>query len=292
MKKTIIFLVMLLINIPFVNAETIEEKILENKTYTNNEGVTINQENYNKIKDLLEDIEIENIDENIYQKINNSEKAVAYETTIIETEYVKIGNDTFVLNQKVITNDELNDISTASTTEGSVVHTTSYKQLHLWVFSNSDGTYTFVIQNSWKKIPSNKSFDVLAFRWEGTVTENKNTIYGEQIYKISTSQVNPPFIEYQYGNGNYKYESNGVGLSQNLVNGDYYYVNQLEITASCSGTIKLYGTYQHAQGDLTLSDSKSYSISSSGLGNVLYYSNSTIRNTYDNMQGISVSFIA
>ncbi|MGN1371127.1 MAG: hypothetical protein ACI4XM_02445 [Candidatus Coprovivens sp.] len=292
MKKIIITLVILLINIPFIKAETIEEKILENKTYINNEGVAISQENYDKIKDLLKDDEIENIDANIYDKIKNSEKAVAYETTIIKTEYIKIGNDTFVIDQEIIGNDNLNDISVTSATEGSVVHTTNYKQLHLWVFSNSDGTYTFVIQNSWKKIPSNKSFDVLAFRWEGNVTENKNTIYGEQNYKTSTSQVNPPYIEYQYGNGNYKYESNGVGLSQNLVNGDYYYVNQLEITASCSGTIKIYGTYQHAQGNLTLLDSKSYSISSGGLGNVLYYSNSTIRNTYDNMQGLSVSFIA
>ena len=163
----------MLINIPFIKAETIEEKILENKTYINNEGVAISQENYDKIKDLLKDDEIENIDANIYDKIKNSEKAVAYETTIIKTEYIKIGNDTFVLDQEITGNDNLNDISVTSTTEGSVVHTTNYKQLHLWVFSNSDGTYTFVIQNSWKKIPSNKSFDVLAFRWEGNVTENE-----------------------------------------------------------------------------------------------------------------------
>lgn len=164
--------------------------------------------------------------------------------------------------------------------------------MHLWVFLNDNGSHTFVIQNSWKKIPTTKSFDVIALRWEGSVVETQSSTYGEQIYKNTTSQVNPPYITYQYNNGNYNYLDNGVGLSQNLVNGDYYYVNQLEITAYCSGTINVYGTYQHAQNSLTLTESKSYTLNSSGLGNVLYYSNSTIRNSYDNMQGISVSFIA
>ena len=49
-----------------------------------------------------------------------------------------------------------------------------------------------------------------------------------------------------------------------------------------------YATYQHARNSNanTLAISKSNSFSSSGLGGVLYYSNSTYRNYYDGMQGI------
>ena len=52
-----------------------------------------------------------------------------------------------------------------------------------------------------------------------------------------------------------------------------------------------YVTYQHATSALTLANSKSYTFSSSGLGGVLYYSNSTIRNKYDGMQGLSMNYV-
>ena len=50
----------------------------------------------------------------------------------------------------------------------------------------------------------------------------------------------------------------------------------------------MYGTYQHARNSNanTLAISKSYSFSSSGLGGVLYFSNSTYRNYYDGMTGV------
>lgn len=49
----------------------------------------------------------------------------------------------------------------------------------------------------------------------------------------------------------------------------------------------MYVTYQHSRNyNTTLPESKSYSFGSSGLGGVLVYNQSYIKNMYDNMPGI------
>ena len=67
----------------------------------------------------------------------------------------------------------------------------------------------------------------------------------------------------------------------------------LAITAPLTKTIsnaygRVYVSYQHAQGNLTRAESKSYTLSLSGLGNVVYYSDPIIMNTYDGMGGVSL----
>lgn len=87
---------------------------------------------------------------------------------------------------------------------------------------------------------------------------------------------------------NYQEFSKGAGISQNLVNNSTYYYHTLAATVSCSaGTI--YGSYQHAQGNLTLAQSKSYILSSNGYGGVVKFTDSTALSTYDKMGGISLT---
>lgn len=50
----------------------------------------------------------------------------------------------------------------------------------------------------------------------------------------------------------------------------------------------VYGTYQHATSDLTLSQSQNYTFSSSGLGGVLKFANS-VSSKYDGMKGVSAT---
>lgn len=50
----------------------------------------------------------------------------------------------------------------------------------------------------------------------------------------------------------------------------------------------VYGTYQHATSDLTLSQSQNYTFSSSGLGSVLKFANS-VSSKYDGMKGVSAT---
>lgn len=52
----------------------------------------------------------------------------------------------------------------------------------------------------------------------------------------------------------------------------------------------VYGSYQHASNsNITLAQAKSYSIQAGGLGNVIYFSNATVRKYYDGMQGVSTT---
>lgn len=87
MKKIIIALIFA-INITIVNAQTTDSKINSTWTYENKNGIIINENNYDKIKEVMTLEELENIDENIYKKIENSDKVVAYETITIETKYI------------------------------------------------------------------------------------------------------------------------------------------------------------------------------------------------------------
>ena len=54
-------------------------------------------------------------------------------------------------------------------------------------------------------------------------------------------------------------------------------------TFTVSGSGRVYASYQHAKSSVSQADSKSFSISSSGLGNVFYFSSLNIRNKYDTL---------
>lgn len=287
--KKIVFTILMMLLISNVSASSIENQIIENGEYTNSYGVTINFENYNKIKDIMSEAEIEEIDQRFYDAIENSKEVKDIESVIIESTYYTIGEDNFLLNEKLLTQEEYNS-RLITRTSTSTSHNTNYKYIKLMSSENSNGTMLFYIQNAWQKTPINKSFDVIALRWSGSVVEATSTASGIQDYKDTLQQVNPPYIAYSSTSGNMQYFSDGLGLSQNLVNDASYYVNVLSINATCSGTVNLYGTYQHAQGDLTLAQSQSYTFSESGLGGILYYKDSSIRNTYDNTSGLSISF--
>ncbi len=283
MKKLIVGM-LLFVACQSVNAESISDTIKSNGSYKNSNNVTITTENYNKMKEFMSDEEINDVDENFYERVKNSKEIKAYTSTYIESKYVTIGNDRFLLSEKEITKDEY---ETRGTEDG--VYETKSKYLRLMIGISNNGNYSFFIQNKWKKIPDNKSFDVIALRWTGNVSEIPSTAAGGQSYKDFVGQPNPPRIAYQYTSQNFKFASDGVGLSQNLKDGEYYYLNELYIEATCTGTIHLYGTYQHFQGTQTLAQSQSYTLSSSGLGGVLYFSNSTLRDTYDQMNGLHLA---
>lgn len=288
MKKTLFAILMMLL-VTNVNASSIESEIYEKGQYTNTNNVTIDLDNYNKIKSLMSESEIENIDARFYEAIKVSNDIKNIESAIIESTYLTVGNDEFLVNENILTQDEYNTRVKSRTSENDV-YKIEYKQIHLMASEENNEKMSFYIQNVWQKTPKIKSFDVIALRWSGTVTPDKNSANGIQDYKSTLQQVNPPTITYANTSGNMKYFSNGVGLSQNLVDDASYYVNVLSINATCSGIVNLYGTYQHAQSDLSLTQSQNYTISSSGLGKVLYYSDTSIRNTYDNTAGLLVSF--
>lgn len=82
-------------------------------------------------------------------------------------------------------------------------------------------------------------------------------------------------------------KSNGLGISMNFV--DSCTKPQMVLYIHSSGNFgTVYGTYQHATRSVTLSQSKGYNFSSSGLGGVLDFTNNTVEGYYDDMSGVQI----
>lgn len=288
--KKILYAILLLLLLSATNVKAeIPEKFNKSGIYTNKNGVQISKENYNKIKEFVNETKLENIDKKIYKEIEESDRIVAFESAVIETIYTTIGNKKIILENNYISEEEYEKRAIASRSYNDVVDT-EYKHIHLMA-TDKGGTYTFYIQNNWLKTPKYKSFDVIALRWEGSVVEHRDTAVGSQDYMQFKGQVNPPTIDYNSSSSNFKFSNIGVGLSQNLVDDASYYTNVLRINTTCSGNVILYGTYQHSQADISLADSQSYTFSEAGLGDILYFRNTSIGNVYDKTPGLKVSFV-
>ena len=81
-------------------------------------------------------------------------------------------------------------------------------------------------------------------------------------------------------------QKDGFGVSIKLLeNGNDMKISQYFRTTS-GGTI--FGSYQHAKKNITLANSKKYSISHSGYGNVFLF-DETIKDYYDGMAGVDIS---
>jgi len=82
-----------------------------------------------------------------------------------------------------------------------------------------------------------------------------------------------------------------VGLSMPLPTGGTSMSHGLTlIVVAGADPFTAYGSFQHAQSAVTLADSKVYTISSSGLGSVINFTNSTTRAKYDAMQGVNCTW--
>lgn len=96
---------------------------------------------------------------------------------------------------------------------------------------------------------------------------------------------------YDMNSDNIKLTQYGFGQIMNIfdkANSELFL--QLELHLAKPVGDPMYATYQHARNsNITLSQAKSYTFKSGGLGNVVYFSNSTVRNYYDGMQGVQAN---
>lgn len=274
--------------------------------YINNNGIEMTEEQYNKLSKYFSDDIIQNMQYNQFEyEIEHEVKSFNYdEKYFVETTFFNKNSEKLYTISNEITKEEFDsfDYNKANNQKfyypalRAVIndagdpsyHETTAKSVGIGDVSFDHKNYRLFVQTNWKTNPIVKSFDVSAIRW--TVNSNStftrdNDFYGVQMCKNSS---NEQLIQsYGQDSNNAKVFSNGVGVSMNIFdacNSDLH--TQLDIYGELSGSMKIYGTYQHAVANVTLAQSKSYTLSSSGLGGVLYYSNSTIRNKYDNMQGV------
>ena len=153
----------------------------------------------------------------------------------------------------------------------STVYETTAKRL---VISKAGGSIpTIVVSLRWKGSPKIRSYDLIGAYLSGV------SLLGNPSTRLDYSggYVNPSET---------KITTNGFGSSIKLPNSGSDFVASQTFIVSGSGTV--YASYQHAKSSLSLANSQSFDTRYSGLGNVFYFSSSTIRSKYDAMGGVSI----
>lgn len=197
----------------------------------------------------------------------------------VKTEYNKETGKTF---ETLISEEEYNavDLEKEEQTRATVVET-GYKRIVLSATKTGSTTGFMSFVATWKKMPKVRSYDVIATRLSGATKVN-GTQGGKQFY---TANGTSTYVNYAPNGTNINNQSNGFGISMNLVDNatkiECVITSSLTVTSS---PFMVAASYQHATTDVSLATSKSYTLSSGGLGGVIKFSGN-IGYWYDGMNG-------
>ena len=228
--------------------------------YTNNNGVSLTEKEYSFISNMFYIGFQETLTPEDYNNIFENDQVV---NSTIEKETI-FENDSKNINLKTFT-------KSMESTMGTYFETASKK---ITISKSCTTNCLVTIYVEWKKTPSVRSYDVV-----GALIKDTSIVINPVTRVSNSTGVN---------SSNEKVtNSNGFGVSIKLLPSG----NDMRITQYFSvkkgGTV--YGSYQHAKKSISLANSKKYTISYSGLGNVFLFNNLTLRNHYDGMSGVSIS---
>lgn len=260
------------------------------EVFINSNGVEMTMEQYNNLRKYFGEMHIdvltqEEFDEQMELDFDNVQSVIKYfrtdynhitgeksSTEITEEEYMRAGLDV------------------SSNAPRSNYVESNYKWLYLGA-NNSNGAAFFSLTAHWKIMPATRSFDVIAARFVDLDVIN-GTQEGKQFYTISG---NTSWINYSFNGTNINNQSNGYGISMNLLNDTGLTALELELTG-CLEVLDypaiIYASYQHATSDVTLAESKNYTISYLGMGGVIQFNNNSIAAKYDGMAGTDFYFFS
>ena len=245
-------------------------------------GATLTDSEYDRLKLVFSDLRIatmsdEDASRYLSYNLENSKKV---------NKYYRVTKTTNGTTTTEVSEEEATNATGIIATQG-VSYKTTYKNIQIVSIPlNSANTYSIDLTTLWLKSPYIKSYDVIAMRTDdATVTEG--TQEGTQAYIYSNGNVG--YVNYSNNGTNMVKASNGFGISMNLVDDANTY--QCTIEAIVKATTKwatVYGSYQHAATNVTLAQSKSYTISHNGYGEVINFA-TAVQNDYDGMQGVSIA---
>lgn len=218
--------------------------------YVNANGVEFTRQQYEYITDLYYDGYQDTMTQNELDKMIDL-NLFKQSIVSVEDNNMLSGNNYAINNSTVTQNGVTTKITKSCTTECLVV-----------------------LKSTWALIPTINSYDVIGFRLSNASidTINKATITGTNYsvtYQPSTAQ--------QF--------NNGFGYSIKLGN-----VMGMKITTSMytSTSGKVYGSYQHANSNVSLATSQLYTIGAGGYGNVFnFYGDALFK--YNNAVGVDIT---
>ncbi len=290
MKKTILKLTAVIAlftvcKITTVNAEEIY--------YTNENGIAITQEQYQMLSEAFTENEIATMPEKQFiLETENPKIKVNEETIYVETRtFVNTRGEITETQETLLTEEEYESINpNARTSCGSLCWETTYKKLTAETAISTGGDFRIMTRCQWKKLPQVKVYDVIATRWQrGTTNFNLSGAFGSQSYSNAEgTQITT--LRYSESNVNVKTAPSGAGISMNLADnagGPYDILLTVYGKINSLGTISVATTYQHAQTNVNLDESQSYTFAADGLGGVLKFNSNSTRDKYDKMAGLS-----
>ncbi|MBR4230659.1 MAG: hypothetical protein IKR74_00690 [Bacilli bacterium] len=277
-KFVVCFIFYLLMIIP-INIFALENDEL----IVNSNGVEMTLEDYNNLKKYFSDMHIDTLtqdefDEQMQLDFENVNKTIKY----YRTDYNHITNETI---STEITEEEYNNggLDKELNLPRSNYIESNYKWLSLGAGSSYGDAFLCFVAH-WKIIPATRSFDVIATRIINLDVIN-GTQGGKQFYTING---NTSYVNYNFNGTNINNQSNGFGISMNLINDPDLSALELEITSSLEVTnypAIIYASYQHATSSVTLAESKNYTLSYLGMGDVILFANNSTAAKYDGMGG-------
>lgn len=251
--------------------------------YINNNGVEMTESEYAKMREFYSENVVAQLTQEKFDELVCLE-LIDSGTLYQKTSYIN-GE---VVNDEYISASEYYNAHIDNYSRASMAIETTYKKLtvSLATATNRD---VMLADLTWKYLPVTRSYDVFAFMVSHF---DYSSVGGSQFYNKGSNQYQ---ISYDYTSPGYKGLSNGAGISMNLVDGadvtgyDLCLGATLHVNTTEYTQAHVFVTYQHAQSNTTRANSMAYTLNISGLGRVLYYSNTSIRNIYDGMNGIELS---
>ena len=244
-------------------------------------GATLTDAEYARLKLVFSDLRIATMSD------EDASRYLSYdlENTKKVSKYYKVTRTTNGTTTTEVSEEEATNATENIATKGAS-YTTTYKNIQIIATPLGDNTYYIDLTNLWLKSPYIKSYDVIAIRTDdATVTEG--TQRGTQTYIYTNGSTGT--VNYSNGGTNMVKASNGFGISMNLVDAAKTYECTIEaVVTATTEWATVYGSYQHAATNVTLAQSKSYTISHNGYGKVINFA-TAVQNDYDGMQGVSIA---
>ncbi len=132
---------------------------------------------------------------------------------------------------------------------------------------------TISITATWNNVPSVRSYDVMGAYYENT------TLLSTPVTRVSTTSQTVTSDEM-------KTSSNGFGISFKIPDTGTNLVISQVFKVKSGGYVR--ASYQHAMSSISLSNSKNYTISSTGYGGVFKFSG-VAADIYDRMSGVEIN---
>lgn len=269
----VIFFLVICLTPSIVNAE---------EYITNQNGVTMSMREYENLLNMYSEAYIMTMTEERFNQLRNLDLSETQtDIKYVETTY---NNSLGLVTNRELTEEEYETVEVNQNTNSRASDSieTTYKKLTIHV--NGEAMSLGCV---WKYIPNTRSFDVIGIR-----VQNYSIVAGSQggyqIYSLTTSSGYQS-VSYAANGTNIKRFDNGFGISMNIVNDD---IDYLESTIDAnvvrrSGTIGIYGSYQHTTANLSLAQSQNYTLGGAGLGKVFVYPYSISQNL-DGMGGVEI----